>query len=125
MTVVPAETAMGIHQLYGRQAHRIDSGDAQGWAATFTPAGVFSSPTYPTPVVGTSALVAFAERFTADALAAGEVRRHVVSTLAVDVCPRAATVVLVPMFSMPAPTCRSWPHRPVAPPLSPAQTFAV
>ncbi|OZM76849.1 nuclear transport factor 2 family protein [Pseudonocardia sp. MH-G8] len=81
---VPVDAVVEIHQLYGHQAHRIDSGDAEGWAATFTPDGVFSSPTYPGRVVGTSQLIAFAERFTADALAAGEVRRHVVSTLAVD-----------------------------------------
>lgn len=84
MTVVPIETVVEIHQLYGRQCHLIDSGDAEGWAATFTPDGVFNSPTYPGPVVGTSQLVTFAEQFTEDALAAGEVRRHVVSTLAVD-----------------------------------------
>lgn len=84
MALVPAETVVEVHQLYGRQAHRIDSGDAEGWAATFTPDGVFRSPTYPGPVVGTSQLIAFAERFAADALAAGEVRRHVVSTLVVD-----------------------------------------
>jgi len=82
--MVRAETVAEIHQLYGRQAHRIDGGDASGWAATFTSDGVFSSPSYPGPVVGTSALTAFAERFAADARAAGEVRRHVVSTLAVD-----------------------------------------
>lgn len=82
--MVRTETVVEIHQLYGRQAHRIDSGDAAGWAATFTSDGVFRSPTYPGPVVGTSRLTAFAERFAADAQAAGEVRRHVVSTLAVD-----------------------------------------
>jgi hypothetical protein len=35
-------------------------------------------------VVGTSQLTAFAERFSAGARAAGEERRHLVSTLAVD-----------------------------------------
>jgi hypothetical protein len=91
--MVPVETVVAVHQLYGRQAHRIDGGDAAGWAATFTSDGAFSSPSYPGPVVGTSELTAFAERFAADALAAGEVRRHVVTTLAVDAAePGAAGV---------------------------------
>ena len=32
-----------IQQLYARYNHAIDSGDAEGWAATFTPDGVFNS----------------------------------------------------------------------------------
>ncbi|MGH8966003.1 MAG: nuclear transport factor 2 family protein, partial [Actinomycetes bacterium] len=87
MNSLPAETVAAemvaeVHQLYGHQSHRIDGGDAAGWAATFTPDGVFDSPTYPQPVVGAAALEAFAHTFAADARAAGEVRRHVVSTLA-------------------------------------------
>ena len=31
-----------IQQLYARYNHAIDSGDAEGWAATFTPDGVFN-----------------------------------------------------------------------------------
>jgi ketosteroid isomerase-like protein len=32
-----------IQQLYARYNHAIDSGDAEGWAATYTPDGVFNS----------------------------------------------------------------------------------
>lgn len=31
-----------IQQLYARYNHAIDSGDAEGWAGTFTPDGVFN-----------------------------------------------------------------------------------
>ncbi|SFW79004.1 nuclear transport factor 2 family protein [Amycolatopsis australiensis] len=74
---VATEDVVAVHQLYGRQSHAIDSGDAAGWAATFTADGEFRSPTYPEPATGTAELTAFAERFHA----AGEHLRHVVSTI--------------------------------------------
>jgi hypothetical protein len=82
---VPVEDVLAVHQLYGRQSHAIDSGRAHEWAATFTPDGEFTSPSYPAPSVGTAELVAFAERFHAGCLASGETLRHVIST--VDVRP--------------------------------------
>ncbi|MFJ4268656.1 nuclear transport factor 2 family protein [Paenarthrobacter nicotinovorans] len=68
-----------IHALYTRQSHLIDTGDAAGWAATFTPDGTFLSPTYPEPVHGLEALTQFALDFanTEDGIA----RHHVVSTV--------------------------------------------
>jgi len=37
------EDQLAIQQLYARYNHAIDSGDGAGWAATFTPEGVFNS----------------------------------------------------------------------------------
>ncbi|GAA0991767.1 nuclear transport factor 2 family protein [Nocardiopsis tropica] len=74
----------GIHQLYARQSHLIDSGNAGGWADTFTPDGEFHSPTYPAPVVGRTPLRDFARDFARDARAGGEVRRHVVTNVYVE-----------------------------------------
>ncbi|GAA1851626.1 hypothetical protein GCM10009836_34530 [Pseudonocardia ailaonensis] len=76
---VPIADVMAVHQMYGRQSHSIDSGHAADWAATFTADGEFHSPSYPA-ACGTAELVAFAERFHAGS-AAGEVLRHVVSTV--------------------------------------------
>jgi SnoaL-like domain len=38
-----ADDYMEIQQLYSRYNMAIDSGDAEGWAATFTPDGVFQT----------------------------------------------------------------------------------
>lgn len=77
-------TVVEIHHLYARQSHLIDSGRAEEWARTFQEQGEFRSPTYPEPVVGHPALRAFAERFVANAAAAGEVHRHVVTNVVVE-----------------------------------------
>jgi hypothetical protein len=37
------EDQLAIQQLYARYNHAIDGGDGAGWAATFTPDGVFNS----------------------------------------------------------------------------------
>ncbi|MCC6959286.1 MAG: nuclear transport factor 2 family protein [Dehalococcoidia bacterium] len=37
------EDQLAIQQLYARYNHAIDSGNGAGWAATFTPEGVFVS----------------------------------------------------------------------------------
>jgi len=79
-----ASAVTGIHQLYARQSHLIDSGSAEAWAQTFTPDGEFHSPTYPAPVVGRTPLRDFAQGFTRDARAAGEVHRHVVTNVYVE-----------------------------------------
>jgi len=75
---------IGIHQLYARQSHLIDSGNAEGWARTFTPDGEFHSPTYPAPVAGRAPLRDFAQGFARNARAAGEVHRHVVTNVYVE-----------------------------------------
>src|ERR1700685_1618433 len=48
-----AQDYFEIQQLYARYNNAIDSGDAEGWAATFTPDGVFNT------FVGHDALVNF------------------------------------------------------------------
>lgn len=73
-----------VQQFYARQSHLIDSGCADAWARTFAPDGEFHSPTYPEPVVGQERLRAFAERFTDNARAGGEVQRHVVTNVFVE-----------------------------------------
>jgi hypothetical protein len=84
---VDADVVLAVHQLYGRQSHAIDGGDATGWAATFTADGEFASPSYPQPTVGRAALTAFAERFAATGRANGEVQRHVLNTVHVAATP--------------------------------------
>lgn len=87
MVEVPDEVVAALTRLYARQSRLIDEGDATGWAATFTPDGSFDSPSYPAPVRGTTALVAFAADFR-DSCAATRTRlRHVVTN--VDVLPGA------------------------------------
>jgi uncharacterized protein (TIGR02246 family) len=48
-----AQDYFEIQQLYARYNHAIDSGDAEGWAGTFTPDGTFNK------VAGHDALVGF------------------------------------------------------------------
>jgi 3-phenylpropionate/cinnamic acid dioxygenase small subunit len=76
-----------VLRAYARQSHRIDSGDAAGWAATFTADGEFRSPSYPDPARGTAELTAFAAAFAETARSTGTVSRHLVSD--VDVRPGA------------------------------------
>lgn len=82
--MIDTATAVAVQLLYGRQSHAIDSGRAAEWAATFTGDGVFDSPSYPEPEVGTAALTAFAQRFSDSAADAQERRRHVITNLAID-----------------------------------------
>ena len=55
---VTAQDYTEINQLYARYNFAIDSGDAEGWADTFTPDGVFAGNTE-----GRAALVEFATNF--------------------------------------------------------------
>lgn len=57
-----AEDVLAIQQLYARYNHAIDFGDADGWAACFTPDGVFASSARG-ETAGREALRAFAEAF--------------------------------------------------------------
>ncbi|GAB2632799.1 nuclear transport factor 2 family protein [Prescottella soli] len=82
-TDVGAAAFVEIHQLYGRQSHLIDEGHAAEWAATFTAEGEFHSPSYPAPVVGTTALTEFAHGFFTNASVAGEAHRHVLTNIVV------------------------------------------
>lgn len=82
--MVDSPTAVAVQLLYGRQSHSIDSGRSAEWAHTFTPDGVFDSPSYPEPEAGTAALTAFAQRFFDTAVDAQEKRRHVITDLAIE-----------------------------------------
>ena len=44
-TALSTQDYVEIQQLYARYATTIDTGDAEGWASTFTPDGVFNSNT--------------------------------------------------------------------------------
>ena len=52
-----ADDYLEIQQLYAQYAHTLDLGDAEGWADTFTPDGVFGNSK------GRAELVKFAEGF--------------------------------------------------------------
>ena len=58
------EDQLDIQQLYARYNHAIDFGDAAGWAACFTPDGVFESGPG-APKIGSEALTGFATAFAA------------------------------------------------------------
>lgn len=77
--VLPVEDRLEILDLYARQSHHIDSGQADEWAATFAPDGVFESPTYDLVARGAAELAAFARESNAASAARGELFRHRVS----------------------------------------------
>lgn len=65
-----SEDRLAILDLVGRYNFAIDSGDGPGWAATFTPDGVFDSGRG--PVAGSAALREFAETFSQGRMAGTE-----------------------------------------------------
>lgn len=73
-----------VTELYAVQSHAIDEGRAAAWAATFTPDGSFSSPTFGDPVVGAEALTRFARDVFAELAAEGLRQRHWVNSVVVD-----------------------------------------
>ncbi|MFE6721743.1 nuclear transport factor 2 family protein [Streptomyces albidoflavus] len=85
--------------FYARQMRRLDEGDAEGWAATFTEDGVCHLSSRPEPMRGRAALAEGA-RAAAEAIAeAGEQRRHMTGMFEIEERPggtlqvRANTVV--------------------------------
>lgn len=70
-----AEDYMEIQQLYAKYNFAIDSGDAEGYAATFTEDGVFNN------FKGKDALIGFVKRYTEGMN--GPMRRHWNSNLLV------------------------------------------
>jgi len=73
---VNAERYWEIQQFYADSMHLLDSGDAVGWAATFTEDGTFE-PQPPRPAVrGRANLADGAARAAADRAAKGETHRH-------------------------------------------------
>ena len=73
-----------VLDLYARQAQAIDTGDAEGWAATFADDGVFDSPSYPLPAAGQAELARFARDVAADAATHGHALQHWVSAVALE-----------------------------------------
>lgn len=80
-------TYVRLYRLYAHQSRSIDGGNAAAWAATFTPDGVFASPSYPEPARGTADLVSFAQRYADQARDRGTVSRHVVTNIDVVTGP--------------------------------------
>jgi hypothetical protein len=74
---------LDIEQLYAAYNHAIDGGDAEGWADTFTPDGVFN-----TRFTGREALVGFVKSWKERG---GGNRRHWNSNLRVVATPDGAT----------------------------------
>ncbi|MFD7076627.1 nuclear transport factor 2 family protein [Nocardioides sp. NPDC059952] len=74
------EVFVEVQHFYGRQSLAIDRGEAADWAAMFTADGVFDSPTYPDPVVGTSAL----EEFARTVHRGNQHLHHIVTNVALD-----------------------------------------
>ena len=77
------ETRLDVLDLYARQSHAIDGGDAPGWAATFTPEGSFESPTFKLKAVGPAELTTFAADSNGAALARGDQLRHWLSSIVI------------------------------------------
>ena len=89
--VITVEDRLAIMDLFARQSHCIDGGDAAGWAATYALDGSFHSPTYKLTATGRAALTDFAENSNSGAKARGEQFRHHVS--AVMLTPKTASEV--------------------------------
>ncbi|MFD4664464.1 MULTISPECIES: nuclear transport factor 2 family protein [Streptomyces] len=85
-TISPAYASLcaDIQWFYARQMHLLDSGDAEAWAATFTEDGLFAPPSVPEPVRGHAALAAGVRSAHAALAADGEVRRHLLTTAAME-----------------------------------------
>ncbi|MBB6407186.1 nuclear transport factor 2 family protein [Arthrobacter sp. AZCC_0090] len=78
---IPLEDRLNIQDLYARQSHAIDGGDAAGWARTYTVDGSFISPTFNLTAVGHEELEKFAQTSNDSALARGEQLRHWLNSL--------------------------------------------
>jgi ketosteroid isomerase-like protein len=81
---ITVEDRLAIGDLYARQSHLIDGGDADGWAATFTADGVFESPTYRLTATGRAELAKFAADSNGAATARGVQLRHWIGQLVID-----------------------------------------
>lgn len=78
------EIYSSVEQFYAHQMQILDSGDAAGWAATFSKDGVFSSNGMQKSVTGHDELLAAAEKTVAALSGEGVTRRHLVSMLTID-----------------------------------------
>jgi SnoaL-like domain len=83
---LPAADHLAILNLYARYNRTIDAGDSDGWAACWTPDGVFDvSPRF--IATGTEALTEFAKGWYAQH---GGVLRHNISNVFVEAAPTGA-----------------------------------
>src|SRR5688572_369185 len=80
------QDCLDIQQLYARYTHAIDGGDAEGYAALFTPDGSF------TTNVGRDALIAFIRNRN------GANTRHLNSNLLITPTPEGATGSVYNLF---------------------------
>lgn len=78
------EIYSSVEHFYALQMQILDSGDASGWAATFSEDGVFSSNGMQKSLTGRDELLAAAEKTVASLASEGTTRRHLVSVLTVD-----------------------------------------
>lgn len=78
------EDRFKILDLYARQAHAVDGGDGEAWAATFTEDARFVAPTYKLTAHGRGELSAFAVESNQGARQRGEQLRHVVTAIAIS-----------------------------------------
>ncbi len=85
-----AQDNFEIQQLYARYNNAIDSGDAEGWAATFTPDGVFNS------MSGHDALVGFVNAWREKM--GGATRKHWNNNLQVSGDSKSATATVYLML---------------------------
>jgi len=87
MTTTTLDTAVGgaarlaelraqVEQFYADHFHLLDAGQAEAWAATFTPDGVFHLPSRPEPARGRAALAAGVAAAHAGQRARREQHRH-------------------------------------------------
>ncbi|MDI3389873.1 nuclear transport factor 2 family protein [Streptomyces sp. B-S-A8] len=73
--------------FYARQMRRLDEGDAEGWADTFTEDAVCRISTRPAPMRGRAELTAGARAAVAAIAAAGEQRRHMTGMFEIEERP--------------------------------------
>jgi bifunctional aromatase (cyclase/dehydratase) len=90
-----------IQQLYARYNSTIDHGDAEGWASTFTPDGVFAN-----TFKGHDALVGFVNTWRSSPAMNGAMRRHfsadLIITPSADGATGAVSTILVDLSTHPA-----------------------
>lgn len=104
-----AQVYAEVQQFYAGHMQMLDSGDAAGWAATFTLDGSFEPPSLPEPVRGRDALETGVRRAAAEHAAKGEVHRHLMSMVSVD--QRADGVLHVRSYTQVVVTPRGGPAR--------------
>ncbi|GAB3013213.1 nuclear transport factor 2 family protein [Streptomyces pseudoechinosporeus] len=81
---VSAQVVAEVQQFLAQHMQLLDSGDADGWARTFTEDGTFAPPSLPEPVQGRAELAAGVRKSAAALAEAGEVHRHVLTTVHID-----------------------------------------